>query len=185
MAHQIQLSEELFTRLQKHAVPFVDTPISVIERALDALEAGDEEKHSSSPSDGTRTFNPAAPPNLAHTTPKQAKLGGKLLQKSETYWNLIMYAVISEAARRGVGTEDLLELITVPAVKGRKESSGYRHLSDAKLSVQGQDANNAWRQTYRVASSVGISLEVVFTWQNTEKAAMPNTVGSFYIEGDE
>lgn len=182
MPHTITLSDDLFAKLQAHAVPLVDTPVSVIERAIAALEAGDEEETKRTHA-GPRSFNPAAAPSLSHTTPRKAVLAGKLLPASTTYWNPIMYAVIEEAAKRGVSTEDLLNLISINCVAGEKAVNGYKFLPVAGISVQGQDANAAWRQAYRIASSVGITLEVQFVWQDNEKAAMPNTLGSFFVEG--
>jgi len=183
MSPSIDLTDELFSRLQKHAVPLVDTPLTVIARALDALEAGDEEPAREGQATGLRSFNPAAAPNLAHTTPKRAEIAGISLPKAQTYWNPIMFGVITEAAKQGVKAEDLLDLISSPAVKGKKEDSGYRYLPEAGISVQGQDANSAWKQTYRVASSCGVHVHVVFGWQDNPKAAMPGQIGSFFVEG--
>lgn len=181
MPHVITLPDELFAKLQAHAVPLVDTPLTIIERALAALGAGNEDASSSAHS--TRSFNPGAAPNLAHTTPRKAIVAGKMLKASATYWNPVMFAVIREAAAQGVSTADLKELITVNCVLGEKSDHGYRFIAEAGISVQGQDANTAWKQTYRVASSVGINVEIEFVWQDNEKAAMPNTLGSFYIGG--
>lgn len=183
MSPTIDLTDEIFSRLQKHAVPLIDTPLTVISRALDALESGDEDPSGHAQSTGPRSFNPAAAPNLSHTTPRRAQVAGRPLAKADTYWNPIMFAVIEEAARKGTGADDLLELLTIPSVKGQKEGSGYRYLPEAGISVQGQDANSAWKQTYRIASSIGIHVQVVFVWQDTPKAAMPNVTGSFFIEG--
>ena len=183
MAPSIELNDEIFTRLQKHAVPLVDTPLSVISRALDALEAGDEDTASIGQPSGPRSFNPAAPPNLSHATLRRAEVAGTALGKSDTYWNSIMFAVISEAAKKGSSPEDLIDLLTIPCVKGEKEGGGYRFLPEVGISVQGQDANRAWKQTYRIASSIGISAQVVFVWGDNPKAAMPGTVGAFFIEG--
>lgn len=183
MSPSIELTDEIFSRLQKHAVPLVDTPLTVIERALDALEAGDEEPAGDAQPGGPRSFNPAAAPNLSHTTPRRANVAGRTLAKADTYWNPILFAVIEEAAKKGTSPEDLLELLTIPSVKGQKEGSGYRFLPEAGISIQGQDANSAWKQTYRVASSIGVHVHVVFVWQDTPKAAMPNVTGSLFIEG--
>ena len=88
-------------------------------------------------------------------------------------------------ARRGVSTEDLLDLITVNKSARERHDTGFTFIKEADLSIQGQDANGAWRQTYVIASSIGIPLDVVFAWQNNPKAAMPNTVGSFHLDGDQ
>jgi hypothetical protein len=183
MPHNIELPDDLFAKLQKHAVPFIDTPISVIERAVRALEEGDEEPAAPAEA-GSRSFNPAAPPNLAFTTPKKAVVGGKALPKSQTYWHNIMVAVIREAGLRRVSTDDLLALITVNCVRGERHETGFTYIPEAGLSIQGQNANNAWRQAHVIASSIGILVEVVFAWQNNAKAAMPSVVGSFFVDGD-
>ncbi|MBB5986294.1 T4SS efffector SepA family protein [Sphingobium lignivorans] len=182
MVYTVELPDELFVRLQRHAVPLVDTPITVIERALRALEEGDEEPEGGG-GKGSRTFNPAAPPDLSFTTLKSARIAGKVLPKSDTYWNSVMIAVILEAAARGNSTQDILDLITVNSQAGQREEGGFRFLKAAGLSIQGQAANSAWRQAYVLASSLGIEVDVSFTWQNNEKAAMPNVSGSFYLEG--
>lgn len=179
MPHAVTIPDDLFTRLQKHAVPLVDTLASVIERAVAALEAGNEQAGSSRP--GLRTFNPAAAPNLAHTTPQKVLLDGTLLPKAETYWNPLMFAVIRAVAGRGVDADGLLRLIGGNALIGIKQDGGYRHLPDLGISVQGRDANAAWRVIYRLASSVGIAVEVEFAWQDTEKAALPNIAGLLVI----
>ncbi len=187
MPYSVELPDDLFAKLQKHAVPFIDTPVTVIERAVRALEQGDEEPSTGAlavvGNDAPRSFNPAAPPSLTHTKPRSAKVDGIALPYSDAYWNSIWFAVIRRAAARGVSTEDLLDLITTNRQAGRRLDNGFTYIDEAGLSVQGQDANGAWRQTYVIASATGIAVEVVFAWQNNPKAAMPNVVGSFYVEG--
>jgi hypothetical protein len=185
MPHAIELPDELFAKLQKHAVPLVDTPLTVIERALRALEEGDEEPATPAISAGPRTFNPAAPPNLTFTKPRSVVVNGRQLPHALAYWNAIMFEVIKEAARRGVSSEDLLDLITVNKSARARHDTGFTFIEEADLSIQGQDANGAWRQTYVIASSVGIPVEVVFAWQNNPKAAMPNSIGSFHVDGEQ
>jgi len=184
MPTSITIPDELFAKLQQHAVPFVDTPLTVIERALEALEAGSEK----APREGhagpnVRAFNPAAAPDLAFTAVTAVTIGGKMLPKSKTYWNPLMYAVIEEAAKRGHTMENIEALVTVNHVQGAKNDSGYKFIEAAGLSLQGQDANAAWKQTYRIASSFGIAVGVEFYWKDEPKAAMPNTAGSFKVDG--
>jgi hypothetical protein len=183
--HVIELPDDLFAMLQRHAVPFIDTPLSVIERAVRALEEGDEEPKRSEADESRRTFNPAAPPNLTFTKPRSAIINERQLPYSQAYWNAIMIEVIKEAALRGVSTDELLCLITVNSQAGARHDNGFTFIKEAGLSIQGQDANGAWRQTYVIASSFRIPVDVVFAWQNNPKAAMPNTVGSLHIDGEQ
>ena len=176
----ISVSDPLFARLQKHAIPFLDTPETVITRAVDALEAGREP--SAVEGDGRRDFNPAAPPNLAFTTPTKIVLEGKVLEKSNTYWNNLMVACIRKAAEDGVIPSELSALMVIPHAIGRKEGGGYFFIEDAGVSVQGQSANGAWKQVYRIVSAKKYSLDVEFFWQNEEKASMPNAKGRFHFD---
>lgn len=186
MPTSITIPDDLFAKLQKLAVPFVDTPLTVIERAVLALEERSDGKLSVDDPAGpdVRTFNPAASPDLAFTVVTAATLGGKMLPKAKTYWNPLMYAVIEEAAKRGHTMEEIEALVTVNHVQGAKSDNGYKFVEAAGLSLQGQDANAAWKQTYRIASSFGIALAVEFYWKDEPKAAMPTTAGSFNIDGE-
>lgn len=180
MTHTIEISDDLFARLQKHAIPFVDTPVTVMERALVALEAGDEDKEEGR---GIRAFNPAAPPDLKFTSVLKASVSGKSLKKSDCYWNTILMTIIASAAKNGVSSIDILDLITVNSEEGQRDDNGYKYIEAANISVQGQDSNAAWRIAYILASSFGIELDIMFAWQDHPKAVMRSQQGTFFLEG--
>jgi hypothetical protein len=50
-------------------------------------------------------------------------------------------------------------------VKGKKEDEGYRYLADVNLSVQGQDANAAWKGASHMAKQLNCPFEVIFAWR--------------------
>lgn len=184
MPYKIEIPDELFAKLQKHAVPLVDTPLDVIERAIRALEAGDEDIGDIVGTKQDRTFNPAAAPNLSFTTLDSARIGEKVLAKADTWWNSVLHSVIIEAANRGNSTQDIFDLISVNSKIGRYEDGSFKYLELADISIQGQSANSAWKQAYVIASSFGIGLEVKFTWQNNHKAQLPNISASMYYDGN-
>lgn len=181
MPHHIQVSDETFARMQALAVPLVDTPDSIILRALVALEGSGGADRGGEPS--AHSFNPAVPPSLSHTTLKSVALAGIRFERSETSWNNLMIEAIREAARRGWSKLDLALGLTVNSTPGRREDSGYKYIEDVDLSVQGQDANSAWRQTYDLACRVGFPIEAEFVWQDNPKAAMPGATGRFHVGG--
>ena len=183
MSFKIEIPDELFAKLQKHAVPLVDTPIDVIERAIRALEASDEDAADAVHPSGLRAFNPAAAPNLTFTTLKRARIAKKVLPKSQTYWNSVLHAVILEAAEMGQSAQDIFDLISVNCKLGKREDNNFTYLESAGISIQGQAANSAWKQAYVIASSFGIELDVAFSWQDNEKAAMPNVAGPMLFDG--
>jgi hypothetical protein len=171
---QLMISDPIFSRLQKHAVPLVDTIETVIARALDALEAAGSKSGASS---GNPTYKAASPPDLSFTTLKYAAVESKVLPASETFWNLVLLATIRAAAKRGATTTQIADKLLANHVIGLKDDGGYKHLPDLGLSVQGQDANAAWKATSNLAIAFGIPVEVKFTWQNNSKAAHPNEAG--------
>jgi hypothetical protein len=184
VGHLIEISDELFARMQAFAAPLVDTPETIISRALAALESGGSVGLQDLGS-RIKSFNPAAPPSLSHTTPKRMVLAGRTLPRSETYWNSLMLAVIRKARDEGLTPKQIQAALSVNSVVGNRDFNGYKFLSDVGISVQGQDANSAWRQTYDLATTIGIAIEVEFAWLDTPKAAMPGVTGRFTVGGRE
>lgn len=183
----IPIEDATFSRLQNHGEPFVDTIDMVINRALDALDANREGKTSSSQAgtvvvgstkhwQGQEEFDPSATPNLAFTTVRSAAVDGRVLPNSESYWNSILIEVVRLAAKK-LETRAIMDLLLANHIDGQKEDGGYKFIPEAGLSIQGQDANGAWKATYYLASAIGASVEVSFVWQNTPKAARPGSLG--------
>ncbi len=176
----VTLSSETFARLQKHAVPLIDTIDSVINRALDALES-DEVPQGGFVAAGAMLLDPAAPPSLSFTTVKSVVLAGRRHPPAETYWNSVLEGVIKEAARKGKTPAEIHDLLIVNSVVGVKEDGGYKVVPEAGVSVQGQDSNAAWRAAFHIADSLGIPVEVTFVWQDSPKAAHPGGMGRLCV----
>lgn len=174
----VQISQETFARLQAHAEPLVDTIETVINRALDALDGSKDGALKPAKVGG---FDPAAPPSLSFTTVRSATVGGKKFLPNETYWNSILFSCVKIAAKSGLSPKQLSEIIVVNHVVGAKENSGYKYLKEAGVSIQGQDANAAWKGAYHIAKQVNIAIDVSFVWQNNPKAAFPGQTGKLSV----
>ncbi len=188
----VELSSETFSRLQNHAIPLVDTIETVISRLLDIYEANRNEPAipAISPSvrvnefrTAIRDFSPLAPPELKHSKVGQVILAGKELSHADTNWNKLLAATIREAVARKKNVHEVRQLIIVNSITGRKEDEGYRYLSDVGLSVQGQDANAAWRAALHIAKNIGCDLSVVFTWPENPELAYPGVTGRLNFPG--
>ncbi len=175
MMPTVNLSDATFARLQKLAVPLVDDIDSVIAKLLDKTSDG------APPDLDVRQFDPASPPNLAFSSVKSASVQGKALEKSIAHWNGLMMATIRAAHAAGLTPEQILDVLTVNAQAGRKEDSGYKFIEEVGVSVQGQDANAAFRQAYKLAVAAGLKLEVAFVWSNVAKAANPGVKGKLSV----
>jgi len=177
MPTQVPLEAATIERMKAHAEPLIDTYDTVVNRALDALDA---EKEKAKSTTGESVLNPASPPNLAHTTVKSVVLNGKIFPAGETYWNALMLAVIRDA-KQLLSTKQVSDLILCNHFIGKKESNGYKYLDDVGVSVQGQDANNAWRTTYNVLKAIKVPAEVTFVWQDKPKAVAPGSAGKLTV----
>jgi hypothetical protein len=170
----------VFARLQKHAVPLVDDLESVLTRILDFYEANAEPNEADVVTNGEiKTFSADSPPSLTHTKILTAQFNQVKFSRPDLTWNAILHEAIRIAATKTKKHEDLVHLIRVNFIFGKKENDGYRYLPDIDLSVQGQDSNGAWKGSFYIANRFNIPFDIVFAWRNKEDSAHPGTTGRF------
>lgn len=179
MSPHVDIAPATFTRIQKFAEPLIDDIDSVLNKILDIAEG---KQSAPTPTGNLKDFSGGTPPNLTFTKLLSAEVGGKVLPKSETTWNHVLVEVIRQAAAKLNDVNVLKRLIIVNSVVGKKEDQGYRHIPEAELSVQGQDAISAWKASSHILKSMHIPSEVVFVWYDNEKAAYPNQTGKLSIK---
>jgi hypothetical protein len=177
MSITIEISETLYQRLQKHAVPFVDTPVTVIERWADHFEAKSSDAIkkplpniiSDRPN---KKFNPIQPPDLFHTR-SQGNFGSIAFSN----WNDLLRVAHIEAFAKAKSFEELRIITHAQVRKGSHSDSGYHFVPEIGISIQGVDANHAWRYSLRLAQYLKTPLRALVEWRNNEKAAHPGTSG--------
>jgi hypothetical protein len=172
----IDLSAETLKQLSDLAVPFVDTtPEAVIKKLIKfRLEA--EQPASSAPIE----YSALSPPDLSHTKIVSAKFEGELLPNPN--WNRIRDHAIRVAAKKLNDVKKLDKLVLANHVIGQKTDQGYSVVKPTGLSVQGQDANNAWKSIAHLCQALGLGVEVVFAWYNNLKAVKPGEIGKLAIK---
>jgi hypothetical protein len=174
MQPTIEVSNEILKDLSDIAVPFEDTtPAHVIKRLI----AEHNKAQSGNGAEVVHTYSTVAPPDLKHTKVLDAKINGRVMLKPN--WNSIMDRVINAAAHKLKDGDKLDELILCKHIKGEKTDQGFRHLLEAGVSVQGQDATNAWKTSANIIKALGFPAEVTFEWYSNPKAANPGEVGKF------
>ena len=184
MAPSVELSPNTFTRLQTHAVPLVDSIESVINRLIDFYESRDGAPVPVSSAGGyenVRQFSPSAPPGLTHTKVLAVEFRGKSLERSQANWNGLLNAAVRAAKAAAKSPAEFKKLIVVNFVDGQKNDEGYRYLPDVGFSLQGQDANGAWKAAFHIAQQLGYQLSVTFVWREKEGAAFPGVTGRFTL----
>lgn len=173
----VAIEQGTFERLQNYAKPFVDTPDSVIMRALDALERAEPvptvrvlEPSSAAPDD-LLSLGPNDPlPDLKHTRVLNAVVAGRAVGAN---WNNVLRHVLRIAANELGSLDEIRRLCVVNLVAGEKEDEGYRYLAEAGLSYQGLNANAAAAAVVALAERIGVALDLDFEWRRKPQALHP------------
>ncbi len=183
MSPSIDLSPATFGRLQAHAVPLVDTIESVINRMIDKFEksASTDAGEEATGQAGARVFNPDAPPDLTHAKILGVWFDGEQLGRGKDNWNGLLYTAVTAAKTRAKSENDFKNSMVVNYKDGQKDDEGYRHLPGTGISVQGQDANGAWRAVRHIARHLKCPVSVRFAWREKDGAAFPGVTGQLSI----
>lgn len=173
----LEIPPALFERLQKHAIPLVDTPVTVIERLTDHYEATTKSLGASvtpaNPPSGLKSFNSLNPPDLLHTR-VEGTFGDSHFRK----WNeLVRLAHV--LAFKKAGSFDALRKATQSQIRNGNHDgdSGFHYIPEIDISVQGVDARHAWTYALRLAQFTNLPICATVTWRNNEKAASPGESG--------
>ena len=182
MMPQINVSQSLFTQLQTIAEPFVDTPESVIQKCVEFyLSNAKSTKAAGSAAEapvatgeaGYMVVHPDAAPDLTFTRPMSIELEGKSFDKGSLYWNPLLFELVRIAGTKVKG-DKLKEMLLCNYADGEANAQqGYRFIKEAGISVQGQAANPAWKTIHHLVKTLGLTLDVVFMWEDKPKAAFP------------
>jgi hypothetical protein len=98
-------------------------------------------------------------------------------------WKRLLETALISAHKKIGDFEKVRQLAGVNMVQGKKEDEGYHFLSEVNFSVQGQDANAAWRAAVFVAQNLRVPVEVSFLWRNKEGAEHPGKPGTMRLNG--
>jgi hypothetical protein len=183
---QIEIPEPLLKRLQRHATPFMDTPVSVIERWADFYEQQNPQsphsngkskpatsKHASLeiPHD-VRRFDPKRPPSLLHT-----RVRGEFSSTPFSNWNDLVRIAHVHAFKAAGGFEELRKMTRAQVRKGAYSDEGYRFVPEIGVSIQGVDAGHAWEYSLRLAIHLKLPVKAEIEWRHNDKAAHPGERG--------
>lgn len=171
---EIKVTNETYKRLQEAAETFVDTPETVIIKALDALaESGGTD--SSGKSKQEIEIDVHNLPKLTHTKVLNATISDEIVPKPN--WHKILKNLVELSISRVDSVEELNQLCDVNIIEGKKEDEGYSFLSGSNISLQGVDANGAVRTIVTLAKIFEFKVKVQFLWRNKPGAEYPGKRG--------
>jgi len=114
-------------------------------------------------------------PSLSFTRILKASVDGKNIKNPK--WNGIIFEVLASMKNGGMSPEELVDALNIPARQGRIEENGFKFYSSLGISVQGQSAQDAWKEIQRISPKWKIPVEVSFEWRDNPKALSPGQKG--------
>ncbi len=170
----IEIDQADFMRLQKIAVPLVDTPATAFSRVLDYYEEGNRAPSvaaASNVEDSIMTFGIEDIPPMTHTKLLNGRFNDRIPEKIN--WDgLVRLALVSTIDSSG-SSKDLHRLSGANVVYGGKNTEGYKYVPSHDFSYQGVSAVGAVEIVVRCAKALGCSGHIEFEWRNKPNAHHP------------
>lgn len=115
-------------------------------------------------------------PGLSFTRVLAASVGGRKLAKAN--WSVVLLKVITATKRKnGMDARKLSHELQIPSKPYEYNSEGYRYQPELGISIQGQSAQDAWKEIQRLADKHHVAVEVRFQWRENDKAQYPGRIG--------
>lgn len=124
--------------------------------------------------DGDMEFRSA--PGLSFTRILDASIGGQTLAKAN--WSGVLLNVINATKKKnGMDAKSLSHELQIPSKPYEYGSEGYKYQSELGISIQGQSAQDAWKEIQRLADKHRVTVEVRFQWRENDRAQYPGRIG--------
>lgn len=175
---KIDISDADFKRLQKLAVPFVDTPSAVISRILDdydSMRANDESNNEKNFHQNLNDYDPRNLPPLSHARLIDAAFNDKHPDKAK--WNSLVELALKMTVERYKNLKDVVKISSANLVAGMRSDKGFRFVSSHNFSFQGVSAPDAADIVIRCGQALQARGMIEFEWHDKEEAFMPGERG--------
>ena len=161
----IEISDDNFQRLQKVAIPLVDTLNSVITKLIDSYETNNSNYNNNINKIGNNyeKFEPDKIPPLLHTKLMSARFNDLVPEK--TNWDSLVRLALKQVFDKYKNTGELYRLSGANVVDGQKNDEGYKFVSSHNFSYQGVSAEEAAKIVVRCAKALGCKTFFEFEWR--------------------
>lgn len=177
----VRINDATFADLKSISTWFgTKTPSETIDRIVrEAMQQlgmeRDDELDAPSADNNKEVMQFDAAPGLSFTKPTAAIVDGLPLDNPR--WSAILIAMISAVSGKGLKGEKLVRELSIPAKASQYEEEGYKFLPEFGISVQGQSAQDCWKEIDRLAGKWRIPVSVDFFWRQNPKAQHPGRTG--------
>lgn len=115
-------------------------------------------------------------PGLSFTRVLNASASGQALGKAN--WSGVLLQVIAATKKKnGMDAKALSQELQIPSKPHEYSSEGYKYQAELGVSIQGQSAQDAWKEIHRLAEKHHVPVEVRFQWRENDKAQHPGRIG--------
>jgi len=147
---------------------------AVVAQMLEKLDlARDADEVDVEDESDTLEFDKA--PGLSFTRVLRANVADETLEKPN--WASLLLSVVGNLKANGFSADELVKALDVPASRSRLNTQGYTHHQKLGISIQGQSAQDAWKESARLAEKYQIPVHVHFRWRDNPKAQHPGRDG--------
>lgn len=173
----IQITDEVFGRLQAIARPLVDTSSDVLSRLLDFYENRKEPEAASKTNNVTiegregSTFSYENRPPLVHT--KLLDWGIGSTKADENSWNAMVRHSLMLLYRKHNSFEEVKKAAAANLIRGKKDDRGYKYIQELGFSYQGVSAEDAIAIVARASRDLGVDSWFEFVWRDKDGAYRP------------
>lgn len=171
----IEITDHDFARLQKVAVPFIDTPATALTKVIDAFERStastDPAEAPIQTASNLTVYHHDNLPPLTHTKLLEARFGG--VQPDRAAWDALVRLALVEVRSKADTFQDLRKMAAANVVEGRKDDEGYKFLPEHGFSYQGVSAEDAVKIVFRCAKGLKVDFSAEFEWRSKEDAYRP------------
>lgn len=171
----IEITDYDFARLQKVAVPFIDTPATVFTKVMDAFERANTA--AAAPASvpvataNLPVYHHDNLPPLTHTKLLEAAFDGK--QPEKVAWDALVRLALIETKEQAGSIQGLRKIAAANIVEGRKDDEGYKFLPEHGFSYQGVSAEDAVKIVFRCAKGLKVNFSAEFEWRSKDDAYRP------------
>jgi len=92
-------------------------------------------------------------------------------------WASLRVSVVAAAKAKGLTGEKLVAELQVPAKAFSYDEEGCKFYAELGIAVQGQSAQDAWKEVRRLADKFAIPVDVRFQWAENPKSQHPGKIG--------
>jgi len=187
MAPVIRIPDDVFRRLQRHAVPFEDTPASVIGRLLDFYDSETKSTDSIKAKNGisakstteiareaVRAVGLTLAPQLEIDFRFSKIIRARIGDTEAGDW-ADLYRLAHRIAFKHFGSlEALKQQVPWEIANGKKRSKGfeYGYINEFGFSVRGVDAGAAWKRSRLLAELCRLPISVTVLGADNKKTIL-------------